>query len=46
MVLRTGSLSLSETIQIYSFNGELSGVERGAGLENLFGLLPGLSSLN
>ena len=44
MVLLTGSFSLSETIQIYSLNGDLGGVER-EGLEKLFGLLPGLSSL-
>ena len=44
MVLLTGSFSLSETIQIYSFNADLGGVER-EGLEKLFGLLPGLSSL-
>ena len=44
MVLLTGSFSLSETIQIYSLNGDLGGVER-EWLEKLFGLLPGLSSL-
>ena len=44
MVLLTGSFSLSETIQIYSLNGDLGGFER-EGLEKLFGLLPGLSSL-